>query len=149
MSRPWSRRTERGRPLLDLGAATFVTEVPADASYALVVESVGGAVLGAALQSVAPDGLIVSFGNSSGEPTTFDVSRFYSRGGARLYAFLIFQELARSGSGGHDLARLAVMTAEGHLDTGVTREAAWTDAPAVLDAFLRREIAGKAVLRIS
>ena len=53
-----------------------MTEVPADASYALVVESVGGAVLGAALQSVAPDGLVVSFGNSSGQPTTFDVSRF-------------------------------------------------------------------------
>jgi NADPH:quinone reductase-like Zn-dependent oxidoreductase len=140
---------ERGRPLLDLGAATFVTEVPADASYALVVESVGGAVLGAALQSVAPDGLVVSFGNSSGQPTTFDVSRFYSRGGARLYAFLIFNELARSGSGGHDLGRLAVMTAEGHLDTGIGREAPWTDAPALLDAFLRREIAGKAVLRIN
>jgi hypothetical protein len=41
------------------------------------------------------------------------------------------------------------MTAEGHLDTGIGREAPWTDAPALLDAFLRREIAGKAVLRIT
>ena len=140
---------ERGRPLLGLGASAAVTEIPADATYALVVESVGGAVLGAALHAVAPDGLIVTFGNSSGEPTTFDVTRFYPRGGARLYAFLIFKELARSGSGGHDLGRLAVMAAEGHLDVGIEREAPWTDAGALVEAFVRREFTGKAVLRIS
>ena len=140
---------ERGRPLVALGAAAFAVELPADASFDLILDSVGGYVLGQALQSVGPGGLIVSFGNSSGQPTTFDVSRFYPRDGARLYAFLIFSELSRSGSGAHDLGRLAVMAGEGHLDVGIGREAAWTEAADVVEAFWQRKIAGKTVLHLS
>ncbi len=140
---------ERGKPLVDLGAAAVVMAVPEDATFDVILESVGGDVLGTALQSIRPEGLIVSFGNSSGAPTTFDVTRFYRRGGARLYAFVLHNELARSGSGALDLARLAGMVADGHLDVGMAREEAWTDAPAVVDAFLRREFSGKVVLRVS
>jgi NADPH:quinone reductase-like Zn-dependent oxidoreductase len=140
---------ERGERLADLGAASVVVAVPEDATFDVVLESVGGDVLGHALHSIAPGGLLVSFGNSSGAPTTFDVTRFYRRGGARLYAFALRDELARSGSGALDLARLAGTVADGHLDVGIAREAPWTEAPAVVDAFLRREFSGKVVLRVS
>jgi NADPH:quinone reductase-like Zn-dependent oxidoreductase len=140
---------ERGQPLLDLGATAVVTTVPDDAGYEVILESVGGEVLAAALHAIVNDGLIVSYGNSSGAPTTFDVTRFYRRGGARLYAFVLRNELSRSGSGALDLGRLAVMAAERRLDVGIQRDASWTEAPAVVEAFLRREIAGKAVLRVT
>jgi len=140
---------ERGRPLPDLGAATVVVRVPESAAYDVILESVGGDVPGQALHAVGPGGLVVSFGNSSGETTTFDVTRFYHQGGARLYAFALRNELARSGSGAVDLARLVEMVAEGHLDTGIVFDAPWTDASAAVEAFARREITGKAVLRIS
>jgi NADPH:quinone reductase len=140
---------QRGRPLLALGAARAVTAIPDDATFDVILESVGGDVLGSALHSIGNGGLIVSFGNSSGTPTTFDVSLFYRRGGARLYAFALRNELARSGSGALDLARLVGMVADDHLDVGIERDAPWEEAASVVDAFLRREIAGKAVLRIN
>jgi NADPH:quinone reductase len=140
---------ERGRPLVALGAARVVTAVAEDDTFDVILESVGGDVLGQALHSIGTGGLIVSFGNSSGAPSTFDVTRFYRRGGARLYAFALRNELARSGSGALDLARLVGMVADGHLDVGIEREAPWSDAASVVDAFLRREITGKAVLHIS
>jgi NADPH:quinone reductase-like Zn-dependent oxidoreductase len=139
---------ERGQPLLALGAASAVVAVPDDAMFDVILESVGGEVLGRALQSIGHGGLIVSFGNSSGAPSTFDVSRFYRRGGARLYAFVLAHELARSGSGALDLARLAGMVADGHLDVGIACEAPWTEAATVVDAFRRREVAGKVVLHV-
>ena len=140
---------ERGRPLLALGAATAVVDVPADATFDVVLESVGGDVLGTALRSINTGGLIVSFGNSSAAPTTFDATAFYRRGGARLYAFALRNELSRSESGALDLARLAGMVADRHLDVGITRDEPWTAASAVIESFLRREITGKAVLRIT
>ncbi len=137
---------ERGRPLLDLGAAVYALELPADGSFTLVLESVGGATLGQALGTVADGGLVVSYGNSSGQPTTFDVSTFYHRAGARLYGFALMHELRRSRSGTRDLARLATMVAENRLDVGVEREGGWNDAPAVVAAFWERRLTGKAVL---
>lgn len=140
---------DRGEPLLAIGAGTAVVAIPAGAAFDLVLESVGGDVLGQALQSLTPDGLLVSYGNSSGAPTTFDVTRFYRQGGARLYAFALRHELAASGSGALDLARLAGVVADGHLDVGITVEAPWTDAAAVVTAYERRESTGKVVLRIT
>jgi NADPH2:quinone reductase len=140
---------ERGRPLLELGAATATVGVAGDATFDVILESVGGDVLATALRSINNDGLIVSFGNSAAAPTTFDATAFYRRGGARLYAFVLRNELARSGSGALDLARLAGMVADGHLDVGIARDEPWTEAGAVIESFLRREITGKAVLRIT
>ena len=90
----------------------------------------------------------MSYGNSSGEPTTFDVGRFYSQTGARLYAFRLWPELAAGQSGAVDLGRLAVMVEAGHLDVGIGRVGSWRDAPAIVDAFWRRQVPGKTVLRI-
>ncbi len=139
---------ERGRPLVDLGAGTIAVGKATGGPFDVILESVGGEVLAQALHDVADGGLIVSYGNSSGVPTTFDVSDFYRHGGARLYAFVLPHELGQSRSGTLDLARLAVMVGEGRLDVGIERAASWNDAASVVDAFWRREMTGKAVLLI-
>ena len=84
--------------------------------FDVILESVGGETLAAALGRVAPWGTIVSFGNSSSEPTSFDVSSFYPLPGARLYGMRVFDELDRHGSGVRDLTLLAAALADGRLD---------------------------------
>ena len=140
----------RGEGLTRLGADEIVVGLDDEgASFDLILESVGGDSLATALARVAPAGTIVSFGNSSREPTSFDVSRFYGgAAGARLYAFLIFAEVAREGSGARDLRTLAELVAEGRLDPQVSLEASWREPAEAFEALLERRVRGKAVLNV-
>lgn len=141
---------QRARGLGELGAHEVVHAFDADGpAFDVILESVGGASLAAALQRVAPDGTIVSFGDSSREPVEFAASDFYGRGtGARLYAFLIFRELEREASGSRDLAMLARLVAAGELDPQIALEASWRDPGPALEALLQRRVRGKAVLHV-
>ena len=72
-------RTRAG--LRELGADDVVVGLEAVGEpFDLILESAGGPSLAAALTRVSPDGTVVSFGNSSNEPTTFDARGFYRRG---------------------------------------------------------------------
>jgi len=146
-------RPERAEGLRELGASEVVVgALPADGEpFELILESVGGDSLAAALTRVAPEGTVVSYGNSSGEPTTFNPTGFYRKSGARLYAFVIFPELRRSGTTTTDLRYLANLVAVGHLDVGIDRTVPLRDLAAVRSAMadlLDRKVSGKAVLRL-
>lgn len=138
----------RGAGLRDLGAHDVSIGMPSDGEFDIILESVGGESLGRALTLVAPGGCIVSFGCSSGAPTTFDGPTFYRRHGARLCAFVLVPELQRTGSAVHDLVNLADQLATGHLDAQIELELGWHAAAEAFDALLDRRVAGKAVLRI-
>jgi NADPH:quinone reductase-like Zn-dependent oxidoreductase len=138
---------ERGEGLSELGASTVSVGMPASGEYHTVLESVGGPSLAAAFGLVAPYGVVISYGNSSGETTTLDVSSFYRRS-ARLHGFLIFAELERSGGATADLMLLAEMLAEGHLEAEISLEADWGEAPAAFAALMDRRVRGKAVLHL-
>jgi NADPH2:quinone reductase len=140
---------DRAAQLRDLGADEAVVGMPADGEFDVILESVGGASLGAALGMLRPGGTIVSFGNSSGQPTTFDVARFFPRDGARLLGFVLFPELARSRSAAHDLGVLAGLLADGHLRADVGLELPWDRCSEAVDALLGRRLDGKAVLTVS
>jgi NADPH2:quinone reductase len=143
------RTLERGAGLAELGADELITELePEGEPFDLVLDSVGGASLAAALGRVAPSGTVVAFGASSPEPTTFDVSRFYNRGGARLYGLRVFDEIDRHRSAQRDLALLVAELASGRLDPQVDLVLGWRDADAALAALMERRVAGKAVLTI-
>lgn len=139
-------RPDRGAGLDELGASRVEVGMPDGGEFDIILESAGGASLAAALAMVAPQGTIVSFGNSSGEATTFDASKFYPRSGARLCAFVLFPELERLGTAALDLAHLADLTARGRLDPSVTLEVSWRHADRALDALMDRQVVGKAVL---
>ncbi|HEX2026938.1 MAG TPA: zinc-binding dehydrogenase [Nitriliruptorales bacterium] len=133
-----------------LGAEVLVEELEPDGeTFDLVLESVGGATLAAALERVAAGGLVVSFGNSAGEATTFSARTLYGRAtAARLYGFLVFEELARTRSGARDLRVLAELVAVGRLDPQVALEVGWGDAERAIQALQDRQVAGKAVLHL-
>jgi len=115
--------------------------------YHLVLESVGGEVLGNALSTLATGGTCVSFGVSAAAETTFDARTLYLTGGARLYGFILFHEvLAKPASGGLD--RLARMVAQGGLRPRIEVEAPWTEVGEVAGRLIERGYTGKAVLRV-
>jgi NADPH:quinone reductase len=143
------RNAERGEGLRELGADALITELePEGEPFDLLLESVGGASLAAALTRTAPQGTVVAFGASSPDPTTFDVSRFYNRGGTRLYGLRVFDELARLRSGVRDLTLLVAELAAGRLDPQIGLGTSWQDADAAIQALLDRRVAGKAVLTV-
>ena len=143
------RNAERGEGLRELGADELITELePEGEPYDLLLESVGGASLAAALTRVAPQGTVVAFGASSPEPTTFDVSRFYGRGGAKLYGLRVFDELEAHRSGVRDLTLLLDELAAGRLDPQIDFAGSWEDYETAIVALMERRVAGKAVLTV-
>jgi NADPH:quinone reductase-like Zn-dependent oxidoreductase len=140
---------ERGKGLRTLGARDIVVGMPEDGEFDIILESVGGASLSRALGMVAPGGAVVSFGCSSGEPTTFDAPSFYRRHGARLCSFTLIPELQHTGSAVHDLVNLADQLATGRLVSDIELEVDWSDAAGAFDALLDRRVSGKAVLRVT
>lgn len=119
------------------------------ADFDLILESVGGPLLAAALGRVRPRGEIVTYGVSSAEPTAFDVATFYRRNRARLSGFSVFAEVDLDRPGGRHLATLAQLVVSGRLEVPVSAEHRWTDAAAVIRALLDRTIPGKAVLTLT
>jgi NADPH:quinone reductase-like Zn-dependent oxidoreductase len=125
-----------------------VVDMPAEGEFDLILESVGGSSLATALALLAPGGTVVSFGNSSQEPATFDVNAFRGNGGSTLYGLVLAHELVKTGAAVRDLAYLAGLTATGRLDPQISVTADWTEAGAVTKALIDRQVKGKAVLLI-
>jgi NADPH:quinone reductase-like Zn-dependent oxidoreductase len=141
------RRPEASDRLCALGADAAVPVTALGGPYDLVLESLGGAVLAAALGAVSPGGTVVSFGNGTRQPATVDVTSFYLKHGARLVGFVI----QMSGHPyGPDLGYLASMMGAGLLVPPPTgHEGGWRQAGEVLAALRAGEIAGKAVLSVA
>lgn len=139
---------ERGEGLGELGASEVVTRAKdAEGPFDLVLESVGGDSLAAAVGLVAPGGTIVVFGNSSGEPTPVSFYDFFGHEGARLRTFFSFASGTQE-SFGEDLALLASLVASGKLTPQIGAEAGWRELDETAAALRDRRIRGKAVLRV-
>lgn len=140
---------ERGLGLPELGTDEVVIGLdPEGAAFDLLIESVGGASLAAALTRVSDRGIVVSFGNSSNEPTTFDARSFYRRGGPSLRGFFVTHELLEGQIGTAELARLVTLVSSGRLRTEIDLQVPWTEAASAVAALLERRVRGKAVLTI-
>jgi NADPH:quinone reductase len=142
-----SRRTEG---LAELGADELAPEIDLRGPvYEAVLDAVGGPVLGAALQRVAPGGTVVSFASTVPEPVSYPAREFFARAPrARLYAFYVFDIIDHTRSGARDLRRLADLVAEKRLDPQINLTLPWTDAGQAIDALLDRRVDGKAVLTV-
>jgi len=142
-----ARRTDG---LRELGADELLTELePGGPTFDVILDAVGGPVLAAALQRVAPGGLVVSFASTVPDPVTYPTRELFSRAPrARLYGLYIFTELAYTRSGSADLRRLAELVADGRLDPQIDRVDSWEHAGGAVQALLDRQVAGKAVLTV-
>jgi NADPH:quinone reductase-like Zn-dependent oxidoreductase len=145
-----SASPERARGLTDLGADEVIHDLePEGPKFDVIVEGVGGVSLGAALQRVAMDGIVVSFASSDPSPTEFPARAFFlSASGARLYGLYVFHELDRRGGACAPLSRLLALLAAGRLDPHIDLEVSWREAGDAIRALTERRIAGKAVLHV-
>lgn len=143
------RNADRGAGLEQLGARHVLTELAADGdSFDFVLESVGGAVLAAALGRLAEGATLVSIGGSSDTKTTFDGLAFARKGPITMYGMSLFRELERQGMGTREMADLLALVADGRLDPQIDRVASWQEMGPLLEALGNREINGKAVALI-
>ena len=116
--------------------------------FDLILDSVGGSALGAALSMLRPDGICVTFGVSEAPTSTFESRTFFTTGGTRLYGLALFHELGRVEPASQGLALLGGLVARGLLNPRVEIEAKWTEVGTVARRLLERGFMGKAVLHV-
>jgi NADPH:quinone reductase-like Zn-dependent oxidoreductase len=141
----------RGEGLVELGADEVLPELDVEGEdFEVILDAIGGPVLGLALQRVALRGTVVSFASTVPEPVSYPTRELFSRApGARLIGLYIFSELDHTRTASSDLRRLADLVADGKLDPQIDLTAPWTEAARAIEALLDRRVAGKAVLTVS
>lgn len=135
--------------LLALGARQVVGSIgECDRRFDVILESIGGRSMDAAAKQIAPGGLILSFGNSSGEKAAYDLLDFIGAENATIRTFFSYasgpeQTIAA------DLATLIDLTSSGQLHAPVATVRPWRELPAALEALRRRALHGKAILSLT
>jgi NADPH:quinone reductase len=141
-----SERSARSAGVRELGADDVVADVAQlRGRFDLILESVGGATLGRLVTMVDPDGTLVMFGNSSNDPTTFDVRDVFNDGLVRLQGFELF---FGGGAFGPDLRYLARLVSEGKLDPQLAGAMPWEEIEEALERLKNRDVAGKLALTL-
>ena len=140
----------RGEGLQELGAHEVLSTLdPEGDTFDVILDGVGGGLLGAALQRIAPGGTVVSYASTIPEPVSYPAGLFFRRApGAKLYGLFIFAELEHTRTTASDLTRLADLVAAGDLKVDASHIASWTQAPDAVTKLLNGEIRGKAVLTV-
>jgi NADPH:quinone reductase len=140
----------RAEGLRELGADEVHAELePEGPTFDVIADAIGGPVLGAALQRVAPRGTVISFAATVPEPVSYPTRALFGRAhGATLHGLYIFDEVEHTRTCGADLRRLADLVVADRLDPQIAITAPWSDAAAAIAALLDRRVNGKAVLTI-
>ena len=125
------------------GAAAAESHGPFD----LILESIGGASLGAALTMLKPCGTCVIFGASAGAQVSFDAARFFNQKGVTVYGLQLFHELGRE-TASIGLARLVDLVDRGELSPRVDVEEPFANIAGVARRLLNRQFLGKGVLTL-
>jgi len=116
--------------------------------FHLILDSVGGSGLAAALTMLGPGGSCVTFGVSESATSTIASGEFFRIGGVKLYGLILFHELRRVEPAADGLSLLAGLVAGRVLRPHITVEASWTEIGRVARQLLDRSFAGKAVLHL-
>jgi NADPH2:quinone reductase len=138
--------------LARIGGASVTTVRTAsgvEGLFDVILESVGGASLAAAIAGVASGGTIVSIGNSAEEETTFNARTLFAKGGASLYGLLIFEEVDSRRIGGRELGHLLELARRKELQPVIGAERDWTRLETTLNDLAERKFDGKAVLHVA
>ncbi len=130
---------------------TGVSAIDADAAgeYDLILESAGGASLERAIELVASGGVVVTIGNSSEQPASFNPRSLYRKGGASIYGLLVFEEVESRRAGSRELAYLLDLVRAGTLTPVIEVERSWRELDRTLDDLAQRRFRGKAVLTVA
>ena len=114
----------------------------------LILDSIGGTALSAALGMLQPNGTCVTFGVSETSTASIESREFFATGGTRLYGLTLFHELMSVERAGIGLGLLADLIAAKKLQPQIAVEEPWGEIGAVARRLLDRDFTGKAVLHI-
>ena len=114
----------------------------------LILDSVGGSALGAALGMLQPSGACVVFGVSAASTATIESREFFATGGTRLYGLTLFHELMSVERAGIGLRLLAELIEVKKLRPQIAVETRWDEIGTIAQRLIDRDFSGKAVLHI-
>jgi NADPH:quinone reductase len=137
---------ERAAVLDGTGAEIVQDTAAARGRFALILESVGGASLKAAIDHIEAKGTIVIYGLSSGEPTPLTFRDFADHPNARIQSFSYFTSEPEERFA-PDLALLASLIGDGSLQPRIA-EHGWRELVAAGELLRDRRMPGKAVFRV-
>jgi NADPH2:quinone reductase len=141
-------RADRAAGMKEFGAFDVIEGIDkAQGRFGLILESAGGASLAHAVKLVEAKGIVVVYGNSSGEPTTLSFADFRGAPNSRVQSFSYFYSESEDRFA-PDLALLASLVADGSLKPQIGAERSWRDFTAVAGQLRDRRVAGKAVLLV-
>ncbi len=146
--RVWAQASTPAKRRLALGlgadaAVTYPLPEPAD----VILDAVGGELFDSALESLAPGGRLVSYGNSARTGfTPVDPARL-GRLNAAVVGFWLRPTLAAEGAFTGPLGELLALTARGALRPVVHEPYPLTEAGRALADVLARRTTGKVLLR--
>jgi NADPH:quinone reductase-like Zn-dependent oxidoreductase len=142
-----ARSAERAAALRELGAEALLHPgdgSPVEGEFDVVVDGIGGPMVGPVLDATAAGGRVVIYGNSADAESTFRVERFYNKG-VTIYGFRVFASVPPD-QGVKDMANLADQAASGALQVKVQATAPLADALGLIRDLYDRKVTGKVVL---
>lgn len=117
---------------------------PVDGQFDVVLDGIGGPMLGPLLAATAPNGRVVVYGNSADAESTFRVETFYGKG-VTIYGFRVFTSVPPA-QVVKDMATLADQVASGALSVKVQATAPLADALPLIADLYARKVTGKVVI---
>jgi NADPH2:quinone reductase len=138
---------ERAASVRETGAAALVHPgdgSPVDGEFDVVLDGIGGPMVGPLLTATARNGRVVVYGNSADAESTFRVETFYGKG-VTIYGFRVFTSVPPA-QGVKDMATLADQAASGALAIKVQATAPLADALPLIADLYARKVTGKVVI---
>jgi NADPH:quinone reductase len=117
---------------------------PVDGEYDVVLDGIGGPMLGPLLDATARNGRVVVYGNSADAESSFRVESFYGKG-VTIHGFRVFTSVPPA-QAVKDMATLADQAAAGALSVKVQAAAPLADALPLIADLYARKVTGKVVL---
>ena len=118
-----------------------------EGEFDVVLDAIGGPMLGPLLQAAAPHGRVVVYGNSADAESTFRVESFYSKA-VTIYGFRVFTSVPPD-QAVKDMANLAEQVVAGRLEVQVQATAPLADALPLITDLYARKVTGKVVITSS
>ncbi len=142
-----ARSEERAAAVRATGADALVHPgdgSPVDGEFDVVLDGIGGPMLGPLLDATDRNGRVVVYGNSADAESTFRVESFYGKG-VTIHGFRVFTSVPPA-QAVKDMATLADQAAAGTLSVKVQATAPLADALPLIADLYARKVTGKVVL---
>jgi NADPH:quinone reductase len=124
---------------------TTIEEAKTTGKYDVVFDSIGGNVVALALSTLTASGVCINFGNSSRQPTTFNIRSaewpFYRKQ-------LIFLGPEVPADCTAVFTHIAKLVKEKRLHTSVDKELHWTSIAEAAELLVQQKVNGKIVLKV-